>query len=145
MDLYKTVVGWFQDREIDTGYLRHGPRLSFWRVADTVQRRWFTVNNYEWDVPVFLCPSGHTAASVGFFTATAYGFCHELLSAMRLRVDDIRQHGWRPADCRVDIDELVSEQTRREAAFSRMRNHVLSANWDHVRVHLNMLRGIVGQ
>lgn len=40
VDLVEAACGWWVERRLDTGYLRHGSRLRFWRVGDTVHLRW---------------------------------------------------------------------------------------------------------
>ncbi len=53
-ELYETAMSWWWDRELDTGYLSHGPRIAIWRTNDDIHRRWTTRENEDRGVPVFV-------------------------------------------------------------------------------------------
>ena len=55
-ELYEAGMSWWWDREIETGYLTHGPRISVWRTNDDVHFRWTTLENEHSGLPVFVEP-----------------------------------------------------------------------------------------
>lgn len=138
-ELYDAAMSWWHEREIVTGYLCHGPRLSFWRIGDEVHFRWAVENNQEGDIPVFLVPTGYCRMDSQRFQTAAYGFCEAVLSAMQRRVDQVRQEGWRRTDCHLDIGELMAEQQRRVAFLSVLRDRSSVTDWERVRTHLTLL------
>ena len=138
-DLYDAAVRWWHDREIDTAYLIHGPRLSFWRVGDHIHFKWKVENNQEGSRQVFLVPRGHCRTEAALFQTEAYAFCDAVLLAMRRRTEQIQQEGWQRTDCALDIGELISEQRRRMACVSELRGRLSVTDWDRVRMHLTEL------
>jgi len=143
-ELYESAMGWWDRREIDTAYLRFGPRFQFWRVGETVCFRWTTENNSDQGAPVFLVPNGKIELSADEFRQAAFGFCEAVLSAMSSRVHQIRLEGWSRSDCELDVDALVSEHRSRERRFGEMRRQVSITDWAKVRTHLNLLVDRVG-
>ena len=143
-DLYNSAIAWWHDREIDTGYLRNGPWFSFWRTDDDVHLRWATRCNDDRGTAVFLVPSGYFRVSSAAFQSAAFGFCEEVLSAMRQRVEGIQRDGWRRMDCKLDLDELIAEHRHRESRFAALRSQPSVTNWDQVRMHLDLLVERIG-
>jgi hypothetical protein len=139
-DLYDAAARWLHEREIDTAYLRYGPVLSFWRIDACVHLRWAVANNFNGSTPVFSMPSGYCEIAAGKFEHMAYGFCEEVLAAMRKRVESILSTGWQRTDCELNINELVSEQSRRENILNGLRLESTGTNWDLVRTNLTKLR-----
>ena len=121
--------------------IEDGPVLSFWRIEECVHLRWAIANNYEGSTPVFSLPSGHCEIAAGQFENMAYGFCKGVIAAMRKRVESILSTGWQRTDCELNVTELVSEQSRREDIFNRLRLESTGTDWDLVRTSLTKLRG----
>lgn len=92
-DLYERAMYWWWQREIDTGHLRCGPRISIWRTNDLVHFRWATRANEERGVSVFVNPDGEFTTDVAKFQSAVLGFCDEVLRSMRDRVEEILSTG----------------------------------------------------
>jgi len=138
-ELHEAAMSWWWQREIDTCYLSHGPRISIWRTGDKVHFRWTTPENEDRGVPVFVAPNGEFTMNLGTFQSAAFGFCDGVLSAMRIRIEAIRNEGWNRADCTVDLNGLVTEQNRREAMFRQLKGQVTGTDWPEVRAQLRTL------
>jgi hypothetical protein len=136
VDLYFEALSFWPDRTINTSYLRQGPELFFWCVGDELRFRWCTRDNLEEGVPVFSLPNGECVVDVASFRLAAFGFCDEVLSYMRQRVERIHKKGWQRSDCSLDIAGLVREQTQREEAFARVKCTTQSTDWSRVRDRL---------
>ena len=138
-NLYESAVSWWHEREIDTGYLSHGPWFSIWCTGDLVHFRWTTRNNQDRGVPIFLVPSGYFSMTLAEFKSAACGFCETVLATMSVRVEHIKRHGWTRTDCEIDVGALLSEQRQRENQFSILKNRTSATNWDEIRLHLKLL------
>ena len=143
-ELYEAAMSWWWQRELDTAYLRHGPRISIWRTNDGVHFRWITPENEDRGIPVFVVPNGDFSMSLRTFQSAACGFCDDVLSAMRSRIEDIQSRGWNRADCTVDLNGLVAEQRNREEKFRQVTIQVSETNWPEVRAQLRALTTQVG-
>lgn len=137
-------VSWWWERGIDTAYLSHGPRISIWRTNGEVHLRWATRENEDRGVRVFVAPNGDFTMNIRDFHSAAVGFCHEVLSATRRRVEGIQNDGWGRKDCTVDLTRLVAEQIHREGLFAGVQRQVLETNWRDVRIQLSALKARIG-
>jgi hypothetical protein len=143
-DLYEAAMSWWWQRDLDTAYLSHGPRISIWRVDDEVHFRWTTTENEDRGVPVFVKPTGEFTMRWTTFQSAAIGFCdEEVLSAMRGRIADLRNAGWNRTDCAVDLNGLVADQEQREEIFAQLGNQIPETNWAEVRAQLRDLKSRV--
>lgn len=59
---------------------------------------------------------------------------------MRQRVEGILATGWQRLHCGLSVDELVSEQSRREDMLNKLQTAAPITNWDLVRASLTKLR-----
>lgn len=139
-DLNEAAMAWWWQRELDTAYLSHGPRISIWRTNDDVHFRWTTRTNEDRGVPVFAVPAGDVTISLSTFQTAAFGFCEEVLSMMSSRVNDIQSKGWDRADCILNVTALVAEQQAREELFKQVKVQGAETNWPEVRTHLGLLK-----
>jgi hypothetical protein len=127
---------WWYNRSLDMGYLKHAPRLTFWRVEETLFFQW-KADNKENGVPVWTLPEGQISIAVSTFEAAAVQFCEEILDIMERRVGSIQQDGWKRTDCTLDVDGLVHEQTARRQFFQKMRHEKQATDWHKVRASLD--------
>lgn len=115
---------WLNDRTLDTGYLRAGPRPTFWRVGDTIKLRCDNrntlldgVNIWSSTLVEYELPAAEFAAAVEIFAAA-------LLLQMDERTKRV-ESGWAPKGVRVDSVDLRREHKSRieqfRAAFSQTR------------------------
>jgi hypothetical protein len=142
-DMYEAAMSWWWQRELDTAYLSHGPRISIWRMDDEVHFRWTTQGNEDRGVPVFVEPTGEFTMSLTTFQSAAIGVCDEVLSAMRSRIADLRNAGWNRTDCAVDLNGLVADQEQREEIFAQLGDQISETNWAEVRTQLRDLKSRV--
>lgn len=143
-DLYERAMSWWWHRQLDTGYLKHGPSISMWRTGENVHFRWTTLTNVDRGVPVFTDPSGEFRMSCSTFFSAAIGFCTDVLSAMRTRVADLRNSEWSRTDYTLDLDALSAEQQRREEMFRCVTNQKQETDWVEVRTQLRDLQSRIG-
>jgi hypothetical protein len=137
--LYEAGMSWWWDREIDTGYLTHGPRISVWRTADDVHFRWTTLENEHSGLPVFVVPNGEFTMGLETFKAAVFGFCKKLMAAMHSRLENIRNGGWDRVDCAIDVNRLLAEHQQRNELLSRVECQAIRTDWPGVRDHLRAL------
>jgi hypothetical protein len=138
-DLYHSALAWWQYRELDTGYLIHGPRLSFWCTGDDIHFRWSTPSNEDGGTSIYVVPTGYLRMSSASFQTAAHEFCQAVLSAMRERIEQIQQGAWNRIDCHLDVDRLAAEQRQREGSFAASTNRSLVTDWNQVRTQLKRL------
>jgi Family of unknown function (DUF5984) len=138
------VLQWWDDRSLDMGYLRYGPRLTFWRVGETVFLQWKADGKHN-GIPVWVVSEGQVSMNVTVFEAAVTKFCEELLESMEQRVRRIQQHGWQRTDCTLDLEGLVSEQMTRREFFHKMQNAQQATDWHQVRSYLGELLGLMGE
>jgi hypothetical protein len=137
-------LAWWHHRELDTGYLIHGPRLSFWRTGADIHFRWTTPNNEDGGTLVYVVPTGYLRMSSAGFQTAAYEFCEAVLSAMRERIGQIQRDGWNRTNCHLDVDGLATEQRQREGFLAASTQRTSVTNWNHVRTQLERLVERIG-
>ncbi|MFE1595445.1 DUF5984 family protein [Nocardia sp. NPDC058705] len=122
-------------RCIDTGYLRFGPVLRWWRSVDPVD----TVT-VAWQFPVdpdgeiaFTAPlSGQVSVGTDEFIDAVTDFDYRLFEFMQQRVDRLAATG-APAGIELDTALLIQEQAQRRTLLARALAHQVGADWDAVR------------
>ncbi|MFE4500039.1 DUF5984 family protein [Rhodococcus sp. NPDC056743] len=135
------VTDSYADRSIDTGYLRFGPELQWWRTLEPVD----TVN-VEWRFPIdpdreiaFTAPlSGRASVRTDEFVSAVTDFDRRLLEAMQVRVDTIAAAGV-PPEIDIDVASLIREQAERRTWLTQAMAHRVSTDWDAVRAGISIL------
>jgi hypothetical protein len=92
-------------------------------------------------------PLGHDCPGIRIHTIDiiqppgigVYGFCEDLLRAMRVRIDEIHRDGWDRPDCSLNLDGLMADHQQRERLFSDLRCQRPTTNWNDVRTNLQDL------
>ncbi len=143
-DRWYSATQWWHDRIIDLGYLQHAPELAFWRTGDEVFFQWHADAKVD-GVPVWSVPEGKISISAAAFEAEVFRFGEELLDCMDLRVRSIQQRGWQRADCVLNVEELVREQTVRREAFHDLTHLRRTTDWRQVRASLDVLLALMGE
>jgi hypothetical protein len=120
---------WWNERCLDTLYLRSQPALFLWRAGDEVRLSWQALE--PWTVA-----SAELSFSFESVQAAVAEFFNEFLTAMRERVHLIERDGWRREDCRVDVVQLVAGQPERESWVENAMSRVRTTDWNVVRARL---------
>ena len=106
--LCAAAMDWYQNRSVDTMYLKNGPLFHFWRTGDNVSIRWRpTGKNPE---GIWSTPQGQFTIGEGQFSSAVYTFLDDVLRKMQERIDSIDATGWRRSGCKIDIPLLLNEQ-----------------------------------
>lgn len=138
--LYEAWVGaqaWWSDRQLDLGYLRHAPRLHFWRVGDLMHLRW-RVREVEGETCPFTVEFADARMKVAQFEAAVASFECDFLAAMRARCEVLARDGWTGKSCEIDVEAVLDEQAEREEDAARLREPH-STDWDAVREDLDIM------
>lgn len=123
------------ERAVDTGYLRFGPWLRWWRTVDavdTVTLDWrFTVDP-DGEIAFTAPLSGRVSVGTDEFIGAVIDFDRQLLEAMQERVDGIAATG-APAGIDIDVPGLIREQIDRRTWLSQALARRVDTDWDAVR------------
>jgi len=144
LDLCEVALSWWDERGIDTGYLRGAPRPHFWRRGDELHVRWRSLPR-EPDYPYWSSPSGDAVTSVAGFKDELVRFDRALVDGMRARVDAIVK-AWSRPEITIDVDELCREHEHRASwlarALTTKRPSICS--WDDVLSGVAQLEDRIG-
>lgn len=143
-ELWYPASEWWDERSLDMGYLTYAPKLTFWRIEETVFLQW-TADGKHNGIPVWVVPKGQVSMDVTVFEAAVVRFCEELLESMERRVRSIQEHGWKRTDCRLEVAALAREQVTRRAFFQEMRYEKRATDWRKVRDSLDALTRLIGR
>ncbi|MEV0297735.1 DUF5984 family protein [Nocardia sp. NPDC050710] len=128
-------------RHVDTGYLRFGPGLRWWRTVesmDTVSVDWRFAVDPDGEVAFTAPLSGRASVSTDEFIAAVTDFDHQLFQAMQVRVDRIAATG-APARINLDVPGLIREQAARRTWLSQSLAQQVNTDWDAVRAGVSIL------
>ncbi len=103
-DLHANALGWWWNRNLSSGHLRHAPRVDMWSRGDDLHLRWRSLPP-EADGPVWCSPSGDAVVSARAFHEELVRFDRELIVAMQNRVDEVAARG-----LRADISIVTSRR-----------------------------------
>ncbi|WP_326834913.1 DUF5984 family protein [Amycolatopsis rhabdoformis] len=129
-------------RCVDTGYLRYGPVLRWWRTVDpvdTVTVDWQFAADPDGEIAFTAPLSGRASVSTDEFMSAVTDFDHRLFEAMQQRVDRLAATG-APAGIELDIPHLIQEQAERRTWLPRALAQQVSADWDAVRAGVRIKR-----
>lgn len=129
------------DRFVDTGYLRFGPWLQWWRTVDPVD-----AVTLDWRFPTdpdgeiaFTAPlSGRASVPTEEFVAAVTEFDRSLFEVMQERVDGIAATG-PPTGVSIDLPGLYREHAERRTWLSRALACEVGTDWDAVRSGASIL------
>jgi hypothetical protein len=124
--------GWWGMRQVDLGYLVGAPRLFLWSSGPNIHLRWRA--DETWAVQ-----RADVIEASDAFRAMVRGFADSFLGEMRVRVETIARDGWQGRPCRIDIPQLLTEQTEREASARQALSQIARTDWDHVRRMFDIL------
>ncbi|MCE4265502.1 DUF5984 family protein [Rhodococcus globerulus] len=131
----------YSDRSVDTGYLRFGPELQWWRTlepVDTVNVDWRFNVDPDGDVAFTAPLSGRASVSTDKFVSAITDFDYRLLEAMQVRVDTIAATDVL-SGFDLDIPGLIREQAERRTWLSQAMAHQVNTDWDAVRAGASFL------
>jgi len=136
-DRFWGATDWYGKRSIDTAYLVDGPNFYFWRTRSDVQIRWRAFG--EGAARKWCLPQGQFSVTAEQFESAAYSFFYSVLAETHERVERIATQGWRRTDCKLDVPQLVSEQSQRTDWIGDLRKRQSKTDWDTVRKLVNEL------
>ncbi len=116
--VYHQALGWWDARRLDTGYMRDGPRVWFWRVGERLHIRWDNRARARDGCPVWEAQTGDATLPVGRFCDEVRAFDTQLLTAMAGRILAARARWPRP-DVVLDLAHLEREQRDRGGRLAR--------------------------
>lgn len=143
-DRWYSATQWWHERTLDMAYLQHAPQSIFWRIGNIVFLQW-SADGKQDAIPVWVLPQGQISIPADLFEAAVFGFCEELLEAMRQRVRLIQKNGWTRTDCTLDVEELAREQQARCVYFQATRDREQTTNWREVRNSFDILLALMGE
>ncbi|MFI1459304.1 DUF5984 family protein [Nocardia carnea] len=135
------AVAAYCDRLVDTGYLRFGPWLQWWRTTDpvdTVTLYWHFPTDPEGEIGFTAPLSGRTSVTTDEFVAAVQDLDRSLFEAMQERVDGIVATG-PPTGASVDLPGLYREHADRRTRLSRALAREVRTDWDAVRSGASVL------
>jgi len=136
-DAWVGAQGWWSERQLDLGYLRHAPRLHVWRLGDMVQLRWRVREDAGEECP-FSVPQTDAEMTVAQFEQAITAFQRDFLAAMRARCQALVRDGWPGKPCDIDPEAVQEEQEAREAEAAD-RRPAPRTDWDAVREDLDIM------
>ncbi|WP_043651148.1 DUF5984 family protein [Nocardia thailandica] len=123
------------DRALDTGYLRFGPALRWWRTVepeDTMHLAWRHTPDPDGEI-VFAAPvSGTRSVPTAEFVEAITDFDRRLTAAMRDRIEQVAAVGTAP-DVDLDLPALRREHEQRRTWLSRATSRRERTDWAAVR------------
>ncbi|WP_328392892.1 DUF5984 family protein [Nocardia sp. NBC_00416] len=128
-------------RCVDTGYLRFGPFLRWWRTvdtADTVTVAWQFTPDPDGEIAFTAPLSGRASVATDEFIAAVTDFDNRLFESMQQRVDRLTATG-APAGIELDIPGLVREQAQRRTWLPRALARQVDTDWNAVRAGIPTL------
>ncbi|MGG7102389.1 DUF5984 family protein [Rhodococcus sp. 24CO] len=140
-ELIEAAIAAYGDRSVDTGYLRFGPELQWWRTptpVDTVNVGWRFPVDPDGEVAFTAPLSGRASVTTDEFISAVTDFDDQLLEDMQRRVDRIAATGVPPMTD-VDIPGLIREQAERRTLLSQAMAHQVNTDWDAVRAGVSIL------
>ena len=115
---HDNIHEWFGIRQLDTGYLIHGPKIWIWRNRDRIFILWDNEGRVTEGEAWWTAGSGLFSLAVEDYLSEVERFHASLMKAMAERVGEVVEKDLFP---QVDMDRqaLVEEQTWREGSLSR--------------------------
>ncbi|MEV2226851.1 DUF5984 family protein [Nocardia vinacea] len=131
------------DRTVDTGYLRVGPYLRWWREAhteDTIVIAWRHTKDPHGEISFTAPECGRASVSTEEFVSAVTDFDRSLFDAMQTRVTQSASTGPR-TDVELNVENLHWEHKDRRNWFRRALSQRISTDWDAVRAGARILSG----
>ncbi|MFD4354092.1 DUF5984 family protein [Nocardia sp. NPDC058518] len=128
-------------RCIDTGYLRFGPVLRWWRTVDpvdTVTVAWQFSVDPDGEIAFTAPLSGRVSVGTDEFIDAVTDFDHRLFELMQQRVDRLAATG-APVGIELDTALLIQEQAERHTLLPRALAQQVGTDWDAVRAGVPIL------
>jgi hypothetical protein len=136
-DAWVGAQGWWSERQLDLGFLRHAPRLHFWRTGDMMQMRW-RIREIPDEPNPFTLEFADAQVTVAQFERAVALFERDFLGAMRTRCETLVRDGWPGKPCEIDPEAVLEEHEMREAEAAEERP-IPSTDWDAVREDLDIM------
>lgn len=138
-DLYLDSIRWWQDRSLDTSYLKAGCRIWFWTDGTDLVVDWDNRGLEIDGIEAWSAKRGRSRMSLQSFMDALTAFDARLMEAVTSRINTIKADWPRP-DIAVDLDSLEKEhgtRTRRLAQTLEKVKTRLPTHWNYVieRLH----------
>jgi len=131
-DCFYMARGWWGERRLDSGYLKAGFGLWFWRTGDTIYVRWDNEGVLLDGIPAWAETYGESSLSVSDFVDAVRSFDTRFLTAMGERVKQVRANGGL-LDVEIDLDGLAKEQAERSTWLENALTRTVQPDWTSVR------------
>ncbi len=132
---------WVYDRQINTGYLRGGPRIYFFRRFDHIVTRW--ICDFEEDgIKMWQEIEGELTICFKDFLNDLADFYRQFWDQMDRHLEDLIKNYARP-DVLVDADRLRKEHSQRQKQVDQLLSLLSSGkltkqtNWSVVEQEIN--------
>lgn len=124
---------WIDQRTLDTGYLRAGPRPTFWRVGDTIRMRCDNRGNVLDGVAIWSSELVEHEVAVSELVEHVRRFGSALLAQMDKRTRRV-EAGWCPQGVRLDAGDLRRDHESRVKEWqTAITRAAPPTNWGAVR------------
>lgn len=144
--IYLPAAQVLSDRRLDTGYLKGGPNIWFFRNNEKLLIRWDCENKNEDGTKFWSADKGEHIVSFQEFINEVIDFYNKFWDRMNEQVD-IACNNWPLSDVGIDFNWLVNEHKLRKENWDslviRLSNDTLKENvdWRTVQDSICILRG----
>lgn len=112
---YEPLISWINSRTLDSGHLKGGPKLSFFRNENNIRVVWETDQELENGIRVWTAKSGGIEMDYAEFLREIKRFGRSFFHEMDKQIKTALEREW--GNISSDKERLVEEQENRKAAF----------------------------
>ncbi|MDP3070340.1 MAG: DUF5984 family protein [Opitutaceae bacterium] len=135
-EIYYAAITWASSRNLDSLYLRGGPRIWIFSHDDTVTIAWDNRGLEIDGIEVWSARCGSYSMSRSKFLEEIRSFDRRLLAQMQERVDQVCAD-WRRPEIHIDFEQLRIEQIERGQTLPlALRASPTSVDWERVQAAL---------
>jgi hypothetical protein len=136
LDTYETTIRWLTSRRLDSGHLKQGPHISFFRCEDRLSIVWKCDLNNDDGIPVWTAGNGEIEIPYQQFVDEVKEWGMKFFNSMQDQVGKAVERDW--GATQLDKARLIEEQKERITAFANEADKLLATpekptDWGLVR------------
>lgn len=112
---YQKLISWRWDRNMNSGHLKGGPNISFFRNEDIIRILWKSDGKLENGIKIWKFENGYCDMDYGQFVQEIQKFKDDFFKKMLEQVKISTQKDW--GAIKIDKERLVQEHFERENDF----------------------------